>query len=61
MQNVARSTFCDRFLLKCVQATAANEIYGGWASTRSNRSEIQIMPVYLSDKLLNTMLALHNK
>ena len=26
VQNVARSIFCDRFLSKCVQSTAANEI-----------------------------------
>ena len=26
VQNVARSIFCDRFLLKCVQSTTANEI-----------------------------------
>jgi hypothetical protein len=25
VQNVARSNFCDRFLLKCVQSTTANE------------------------------------
>jgi hypothetical protein len=27
VQNVAQSIFCDRFLLKCVQPTTANEIY----------------------------------
>ena len=26
VQNVARSTFSERFLLKCVKSTAANEI-----------------------------------
>ena len=26
VQNVARSIFCDRFLLQCVQSTTTNEI-----------------------------------
>jgi hypothetical protein len=30
VQNVARSIFCDRFLLKCVQSTAANELCSAW-------------------------------
>jgi hypothetical protein len=30
VQNVARSIFCDRFLLKCVQSTTANEICSAW-------------------------------
>jgi hypothetical protein len=30
VQNVARSIFCDRFLLKYVQSTTANEICSAW-------------------------------
>ena len=29
VQNVARSIFSERFLLKCVKSTTANEIIGG--------------------------------
>ena len=30
VQNVARSIFCDRFLLKCVLSTTADEICSAW-------------------------------